>query len=69
MVLALRGFTDDVPGFDLFPPWFCLKIMAKPITTPCIGLEDLPPLVSHEPVLMEDSWLPPEAEDDPKDRG
>ncbi|CAL1154483.1 unnamed protein product [Cladocopium goreaui] len=32
-----------------------------------VDLEDLPPLVSHEPVLMEDSWLPPEAEDDTKE--
>ena len=26
--------------------------------------DDLPPLISHEPVVMEDAWLPEEKEDE-----
>ena len=29
---------------------------------------DLPPLVSHEPVLMDDSWIPDEKEEEERVR-
>ena len=35
--------------------------LLKPAT---IQEDDLPPLISHEPVVMEDAWLPEEKEDE-----
>ena len=35
--------------------------LLKPAT---IQEDDLPPLISHEPVVMEDAWLPDEKEDE-----
>ena len=49
--ILLRDHRHLPESFDLL----------KPAT---IQEDDLPPLISHEPVVMEDAWLPEEKEDE-----